>query len=442
MTASSDFKKYFSSKSLKKLFVEEIRYKSARGIDHVSTRTFEGRLPENIKIIHRKVYNGTYQFSQYREKLLSRGPERPPRVISIPTIRDKLVQKALAEILKSSFGAKVPLLHLIINDVISTYYSSLYNSVLRLDVKDFYPSIVHINLIKELRKSIRKKEILQLVDNAISQKTVSRPNRKDRNTSTKGVPQGLSISNILANIYLSPIDAKYSANPKLKYFRYVDDILIFCNEVDIETIYAKLVVDCKNLGLNLHKREDKSSKSTSGKIVDGFGYLGYEFASGKVTVRKKSVDKIRESIIRLFTNYKYSKTKDIELLKWGLNIRITGCIFNKSKYGWLFFFSQIDDLSLLGALDHFIQAQLKRFDINGLKPKNFLRTYHEITQNLSKTTYIPNFDRFSTSEKERILIDVFKLKNLPATPHDVEYQFNRRIYKMVTELERDLGGTS
>ena len=338
MAASSDFRKYFSIKSLKKLFVQEIRYKSARGIDHVSTLTFEERLAENLKIIHHKVHDGTYQFSQYREKLLSRRSERTPRVISIPTIRDKLVQKALAEILTATFGGQIPLLHVIINDVISTYHSGLYDSILRLDVKDFYPSIVHIHLIKELRKKIRKKEILHLVDKAVSRKTVSQPNRKDRNINTKGVPQGLSISNILANIYLSPIDEKYSSNPTLKYFRYVDDILIFCNEADIETIHAKLERDCTKLGLDLHKKEDKSSKSTSGKILDGFGYLGYEFKSSKISVRKKSVDKLRESILRLLTNHKYSKPEDSEFLKWALNLRITGCIFNKSKYGWLFFF--------------------------------------------------------------------------------------------------------
>jgi RNA-directed DNA polymerase len=441
MAASSEFRKYFSKKGLKKLFVEEIRYKSARGIDQVSTRTFQDRLLDNLNIIHRKVHNGTYQFSQYREKLISRGAERTPRVISIPTIRDKLVQKALAEILQSSFGGQIPLLHVIINNVISTYRSGVYESVLRLDVKDFYPSILHADLIKEVRKKIRKKEIINLINNGISRKTVSRPNRNDKNATAKGVPQGLSISNILANIYLSQIDAKYSRKPTLKYFRYVDDILIFCNEIDIQAVHADLEWDCINLGLNLHK-EDNASKSKSGKVVDGFSYLGYEFKNSKITVRKKSVDRLRESIIKVFTNHKYSNTKDIDFLGWALNIRITGCIFKKSKYGWLFFFSQIDDLSLLGELDHFIQTQLARFHINGIKPKTFLRAYHEMTKNLSKSSYIPNFDKLTTAEKRQMLIDVFKYKNPPSMPHEIEYEFNRNIYKMVKELERDLGGTS
>lgn len=442
MAAFRDFRKYFSKSGLKKLYIEEIRYKSARGIDHVSNLTFEGKLTENLDVIQRKVHNGTYQFSQYREKLISRGAKRTPRVISIPTIRDKLVQKALAEILKSSFGKQIPFLHDIIKDAISTYRSGLYKTVLRLDVEDFYPSILHDDLMRELRKKIRKKEVLQLISNAISRKTVSVPNRKDRNTTSEGVPQGLSISNILANIYLLPIDKKYSRDPKLKYYRYVDDILIFCDEADIATIRAEIDQDCKVRGLKLHKQEDNTSKSSVGTVADGFTYLGYEFKNSKITVRKKSINRLRESIISLLTNYKYSQTKNIDFLEWALNIRITGCIVDESKYGWLFFFSRINDLSLLGALDHFIQTQLKRFDISGLKTKTFLRTSFEMTKRLSKTTYIPNFDKFSIAEKQRLLTDVFKLRNPPTAPHEIEYQFKKVIYKTVRELERDLGRAS
>ncbi len=442
MAASKNFRKFFSKRSLSEIYVNEIRYKSARGIDRVSNRVFKQRLTENLDIIYRKVHNGTYKFSQYREKLLSRGADRNPRVISIPTIRDKVVQKALAEILRLSFGAKIPLLHSIINDVISAYRSGLYKSVLRLDVKDFYPSIMHSLLLNEIRRKIRKGELLHLVSNAISRKTVARPSSKDKKTTHKGVPQGLSISNILANIYLISIDKKYSSLSTIKYFRYVDDILIFCDEREIDNIRTKITDDCTTLGLTLHSELENPSKSSMGNINDGFTYLGYQFKKSKISVRKKSIDHFRESIIKLLTNYKYSDTQDIEFIKWALNLRVTGCIFNDSKYGWLFFFSQIDDLALLGSLDHFVQTQLKRFGINQFKAKTFLRAYHEITLNLSTTTYIPNFDKLSIAEKHGILIDVFKFPNPLMSVQEIEYEFKRKIYKTVKELEKDLARLS
>jgi len=441
MAASHDFRKHFSKKRLKEFYINEIRYKSTRGIDHIGSAAFEGRLSENIEIIHRKVRNGTYQFSQYREKLISRGAERNPRVISIPTIRDKLVQKAVAEILKANFGDQIPFLHSIVTAVILTYCSSVFQCVLRLDVKDFYPSIKHDLLIKRVKKKIRKREILHLIENAVSRKTVAHPNRK-RETATKGVPQGLSISNILANIYLSTVDEKYSSLHTIKYFRYVDDILIFCNPVDVSAIQAEIEQDCMVLGLTLHKKDDNPTKASTGNVADGFSYLGYQFENTGVSVRKKSVDHLRASIIKLLTNYKYAKYKDIDLLLWTLNLRITGCIFNESKYGWLFFFSQIDDRSLLGSLDHFVQSQIKRFGIHPGNLKTFMRAFHEITRNLSRTNYIPNFDTLPIDEKKQLLGDIFKVRDLPSNRQEIENLFKKKIYKTVKDLERDLSGIS
>ena len=441
MSASKYFRHYFTKKKLLEIYNDDIRYKSARGVDRISNRLFKDRVGENIDIIYRKVHNGSYQFSQYREKLLSRGADRKPRVISIPTIRDKITQKAITKVLDLLFRAQTPFLHGIINEVIATYRSGLYQNVLRLDVKNFYPSIRHDFLMNKVGKKIRKKELLHLIREAISQRTVARPDKKDKGKNDKGVPQGLSISNILANIYLLEMDDKYSSISTIRYFRYVDDILIFCQQSDIDQVRTEITNDCSNLGLNLHS-VDNPSKSSITDITDGFTYLGYDFSNSNITVRKKTVDHFRESLIKILTNYKYSETKDLEFLKWALNLRITGCVFNESKYGWVFFFSQIDDLSLLGELDYFVKKQMKRFNITEFRSKTFLRAYHEITKNLSNTTYIPNFDRLSVTEKRKMLVDIFKYEHPRMTQQEIEYQFRRRIYKTVKELERDISRPS
>ncbi len=185
---------------------------------------------------------------------------------------------------------------------------------------------------------------------------------------------------------------------------------------------------------------DDPEKSTSCSTSDGFTYLGYVFQNGKITIRKISVEYLRESIIKLFTNYKYSESHELSLLKWSVDIRITGCVFNKTKYGWLFFFSQINDLQLLNSLDHFIKKMIARFGIEpaNMAFKKFVRAYHEITKNLSHTKYIPNFDEYSVSDKRKILSDIFGLKTQILKSDDIEYQFNRRIYQTVRDLEKDL----
>lgn len=440
MSASTEFRRFFSKKSLENIYFGSVRYRSAVGIDRINKNAFENNLANNIDVIYRKVQSGTYRFSQYREKLISRGQKKLPRVISIPTLRDKLTQKGLFEVLNSVFGNSLQFVHQIIGALSTIICSGKYEAFLRLDVKDFYPSIQHDHLIKMLRKRVRKKEILSLIESALKQATVSKPEGRNRTSNHIGVPQGLSISNILANTYMLSLDLKHESGSTYKYCRYVDDILILCDYNDVDRLRQLIVEDCDNLGLRLHTDYYNQTKATSGKISEGFIYLGYYFKPSGITVRKESIDLIRESIIKIFTNYKYSNTRDLNLLKWSLNLRITGCIFNNTKYGWLFFFSQIDDLSLLSSLDHFIKKQSARFGIAGseIKLKKFVRAYHEITKNLRQTKYIPNFDDISIREKRRVLSEVFRVPDIPIREREIEYQFNKRIYRSVRDLEKDL----
>ena len=416
-----------------------MRYRSAKGIDGINSKSFENNIDENINIIYRKSHNGTYSLSKYKEKLFSKGPEKYPRVISIPTIRDKLALKALFEVLSSVYTDTSQSLHQIIAKISSIIKKGDFNSVIRLDVENFYPSIQHDILFKEIQKNIKKKEILHLLKSAVTQITVETSTNDSKTKSEKGVPQGLSISNILANIYLIPIDKKYANKENYEYFRFVDDILILCNREDSEKIQNDIREDFLNIGLSLHSG-DEAEKTKVCEISEGFSYLGYKFKPDLISVRKKSVEKIRNSLIGTFTAFKYSKKPNLKLLEWTLNIRITGCIYNNSKYGWVFFFSQINDYKLLHSLDHFVRKQCERFNLdhNSLKLKKFNKTYYEITKNLSSTKYIPNFDLYTTKQKRRILKEIFGIKTKLMRKHQIEYQFNRRIYKNIRDLEKDL----
>lgn len=438
MSASSAFKLYFNEKKLEEIYYSSVKFRCAIGIDRVSAKVFENDLKNNISVIRKKSLRGTYSFSQFREKLLSRGAKKLPRVISVPTIRDKLALKALFEVLHSVYGMDAPFLHKIVKEVACGVSKGGYDGVLRLDVKDFYPSIRHDLLMTSLAKKIRKKEILYLIKNSISQQTVSKATSAQKNINSIGIPQGLSISNILASVYMHQLDRKYGKRSSLLYFRYVDDILVLCKQNKIDKIKKEIIDDCNKIGLTIHS--DDPAKICTGKICSGFSYLGYVFSDSLVTVRNKSLDNLRESIIKLLTNYKYSKKKDINLLAWTLNTRITGCIFNQTKYGWMFFFSQINDIQLLLSIDHFVRVQLIRFgvDPNSITLKRFTRAYHEITKNLTKTNYIPNFDETTLKEKREILRDIFGINAKLMKRHEIEYQFKRKIFQTVKDLERDL----
>ena len=443
--------KNFKTKNIKKVFEEDIRNKPSVGIDGITITTFEKKLDIEMDTINRKIFNQTYNFSFYKEKLISKGREKLPRVISIPTIRDKIVLKSIFNTLSEMFNAELSndIVHTTINNIIQDIKSKKYDSYIKLDMENFYPSIDHDILLKKVKSKTRKKEFLTILENAIKQDTVYKSNpNKEKYTNKIGVPQGLSISSILASIYLIKLDDMNKNAKGYRYYRYVDDILILCNNSDIDNsdidnsdidnIYGNIEKKAKKLCLTVHPLGENSNKSDSGSLEDKFYFLGYSYDKDLVSVRDASKNNLYNSIINIFTQYKHSKTQNKKLLYWKLNLKITGCKFEDKKYGWLYFFSQINDEQLLFKLDRFILNMFKKFDIehDTKEIKKFVRTYFEILKNRSKTNYIPDFSELSLEEKRSILEDVFSIKGVK--DFKINYIFSKIIYKNIKEMERDI----
>jgi len=104
----------------------------------------------------------------------------------------------------------------------------------------------------------------------------------------------------------------------------------------------------------------------------------------------------------------------------------------------------MNDLQLLCSLDHFVKKQLVGFGVDPkkIKIKKFIRAYHEINKNLKNSKYIPNFDKFTLKEKREILHDIFGIKAKLMTEYEIEYQFRRKIFRTVKDLERELARPS
>jgi len=334
-------------------------------------------------------------------------------MISIPTNRDMLTFSALTSFITKSFEDKLiqSSIHTKILDIKNHIKSNKYDSFIKVDIKNYYPSINHDILFKKLKKQIDDEMALSLLKKAISKYTIAngRINDKSREDNAKGIPQGLSFSNILSAIYFTSIDEKYSKSKKLAYYRFVDDILILCNKKDIEKIKAKITKDTQKLILEIHEFEPNSDKSTSGIInQDSFQFLGYRFFDDKVSVRQSSVDKIRDRIVKVILK---NKNNEKELYR-KLNLKITGCIYEGKKMGWLNFFALIDDMQLLYSLDNLVKTLFGKFKIkyDEKKIKKFTKAYFELKN--KENDYIP---KFGDKKNDYNLCDIEDLKN------DVEF---------------------
>jgi len=193
------------------------------------------------------------------------------------------------------------------------------------------------------------------------------------------------------------------------------------------------------LKLTVHDTTSSGEKSKVGLIgKEPFSFLGYQFDGSIVTVRDVSVERLRESLSSIFTAYKYSRKRDKKFLLWRLNLRITGCVFENKRKGWLFFFSEITDLDLLHRLDHSVRILCKRFDLD-IKPKSFVRAFFQMKHHIYETRYIPNFDKYSADEMKQVLAEYFGYERLDKVADgEVEVIFRKKVARQVRDLETDL----
>ena len=79
----------------------------------------------------------------------------------------------------------------------------------------------------------------------------------------------------------------------------------------------------------------------------------------------------------------WQKEHKLKKCEYLINLAITGCIYNNKRYGWIFYFSKISDLSILRYLDLSICKILNRFDLNG-KIKESVNSGREKLPKVSK----------------------------------------------------------
>lgn len=451
MSASREFKKNFSKKNLEETFSKYIKSNTAIGIDKMSYEFLSVNKGEILEIINRKVLNGTYNFTRYKEKLILKNRNSLPRLISIPTVRDKVVLKALHLTLSKTFDdTKQPLPQECIREIKNSI--GYFDSFIKLDISNFYGTIKHGILIDKLKKRIRNKELLALIKNAITTSTVIVGDSKTNEVVTQGVPQGLSISNVLANIYMHDLDTLFRGRGDLKYIRYVDDILILCNEKNLNIIYEEiryLIEGIYNLSLNV----DKGKKGNISN--DGFDFLGYTviFESAgvpKLSVRKTNKIRFEDSIVNIFAKYNHSDKMSPEQFLFTINNKITGSVStqisgdksNELKFGWLFYFSQMEDTGFLYHLDWLIEELLikfKLYHINRKDIKSFVKAFYEIKYNINVTNYIHRPDELSLDEKIKLLEEVFKISSHQLRDKNIiEKLYWKLVYKPIQEYEKDI----
>lgn len=441
-TSSEIFARHFSENLLHEIVDVHLKDGVARGVDGTSYDGFLSQRDEEVRLISRRALSGAYRFSPYRQKLLLKNAVSLPRQVSIPTLRDRVALRALNNFLSEVFHDCRPQhSHPIITSVLKSVGEMRDDECfIKLDIQSFYDAVNHEILLKTIRARVRSENPLLMISNAL--KTSTGTTVASQEVNAVGIPQGLSISNILSSLYLKTMDERYGSMLGLSYHRYVDDILCIATAHEAEHI-------AKDISKRL-KRERKLSchpvgtgKSMICEPGSSVVYLGYSISADKVTVRSATEKKLMTSIMEIIFG---ATSETQERAIWRVNLRITGCKFFDSNVGWMFYFSQINDVSLLTKMDIQIKAAVvRKFGSEAASGvKRLVKAYHQIKHNHRESTYFPNFDTYSR-EKKIAHLELFapgKFRNLEAkTDAQVSRIFGSSIWREVKRMERDTLGS-
>lgn len=450
MKAPISFKKRFSKENLTEIYNGRISKSAAIGIDRVKASKFGGILLNEVSLIHSRVHSDHYKFTSYKEKLISKGANSNPRQISIPTVRDRITLRALCECLSDVYPeAKLKLPHVAIDTLKKKLESGAFTEFAKIDLQSFYPSIPHKLVLSSTWGRIRKKELRSLIRKAISTPTV--PDTKGSGAgieNKKGVPQGLAVSNLLAEISMLDIDRSFSNLVGIWYCRYVDDILILTSDGKAESTAKEVISKVGKMGLKAYL-PGPNSKTKIGSLSEQFSFLGYLIASNNVQIRRESILRFESSIAKILTAYKHKSAsarnpieqeRALAYCKWKINLRITGCTFNEKRLGWVAYFSQITTTAQLRSVNWTISKLIARFGLSHqIKPKSLIKTYYELRgKDLQSGSYIPNFDKLSINQKRDCLAMWFGNSVNEMSDDKVERLLAIKIAKAVRDLESDI----
>jgi len=456
MAANRKFNKSFSERNLLKIYEERIKESGAIGIDRVRPAKLEPRINSEVKFISEKVLSGDYKFTAYKEKLISKGANSNPRQISIPTARDRITLRALCECLTEIYPeSRLKLPHTVINSLKASLHSGIYTEYAKIDLRAFYPSIEHKLIADVTKQKVRKKEIKKLIMSSLVVPTVSEfKGSKGATSNLIGVPQGLAISNILAEISLSTFDKDMNVIPDIWFMRYVDDILILTKNGQAESIASNVIDKLERLNLNPHPLHEENSKSKVGTLRGSFDFLGYHISHGELLIKHESILRFEASLAKIFTAYRHAlvqakskadKDRAIAYCQWKLNLRITGCVFEGKRLGWVSYFSQITTTSQLRSVNHTVSNLIRRFRLSSdIKQKSLIKTFYELRRGTAGTfKYIPNFDNLDKSQRrELVSMWIGKDKAKKMSDSEIERRFKYVISKSAKELEEDISGIS
>lgn len=357
VTQRSVLKPAFSQSLLEQVLLRDNLYtawqrvranKGAAGIDGMTIEAFPAWAKSgHWKTVMSELETGRYKPSPVRRVGIDK-PDGGTRHLGIPTVTDRVIQQAIAQVLtplfdpdfsNNSFGFRpgrngqqaVKQVHGIIKHG--------RRISVDVDLSRFFDRVDHDLLMTHLGRKVKDKGLLKLIKLYLRAGVIDNQFYRE---SLEGVPQGGPLSPLLANIMLDPLDKELEKRGH-KFARYADDftILVKSQRAGERVLFSISKYLQTRLKLCVNESKSRVVKSTESK------FLGFTFRAGRIHLDPKALLRFKQRVRRL-TNR-----------NWGVSMKYQ--LFKTSQFlrGWINYFGIANCYQLCLDLDQWIRRRVR-----------------------------------------------------------------------------------
>ena len=328
-----------------------ISNKGSHGVDGMKIDELREHIKKHWDTIKAKILESKYNPLPVRRVEIPKV-DGGVRLLGIPTVQDRLIQQAIAQILSriyeplfsnNSFGFRP---RRGAKDAVTKskqYINEGNRWVIDMDLEKFFDKVNHDILMGKLEKKIKDKRLLSLIRKYLKSGILINGVSV---TSAEGTPQGGPLSPLLANIMLDELDKELEKRGH-KFCRYADDNNVYVKSKRAGIRVMESMIKLIENKLKLKVNKDKSAVD----FVSKRKFLGFSFYFAKggaeIRIHEKSIKRFKDKI-KFYTNRNIGISMESRLKK-----------LNQIMRGWINYYGIANAVAKLKELDKWIRRRLR-----------------------------------------------------------------------------------
>ena len=339
--------------NLNAAYKQVVRNKGAAGVDGMTCEELLGHLKEHGEEIKDEVKYRLYKPSPVKRVEIPK-PDGSMRKLGIPTVTDRFLQQAVAQVLspifekqfhENSYGFRPKRRAQQAVLKATEYINEGFNWIVDLDLEKFFDNVDHDILISLLSKTITDGSVISLIRKFLVSGVMI---EQDIEATELGTVQGGNISPLLANVMLNEFDWELERRG-LRFVRYADDCMILVKSKKAAERVLRSVTSylAQKLRLKVNTSKSKIARPQEVKYL-GFGfYCVFKEKKYKPRVHQKSAEKL------------YGKIRTLTKRGWGVSNDYKVQKLNEVIRGWANYFKIGAMLTVARKADRIIRYRLR-----------------------------------------------------------------------------------